>query len=108
MNIEVTFKNAAALYVVAARPDSAAAFLALLCHQLTTAARGRGQIFARNYNGMFSFLSFHWLKFLFLLLQPGLNGYNKHIFLLEILYIVMANLSVKNHLWSSDIAILCF
>lgn len=70
MNIEVTFKNAVALYMVAAISDSAAALLAFLCHQLTIAAIGKGQIWQGICNGMFSFLSFHWLKFLFLLLQP--------------------------------------
>lgn len=70
MNIEVTFKNAVALYMVAAISDSAAALLALLCHRLTFAATGKGQIWQGICSGMCSFLSFHWLKFLFLLLQP--------------------------------------
>lgn len=71
MNIEVALNNAMALYMIAAISDSTAALLALLCYQLTVVAKGKGQILQGICNGMLSFLSFHWLKFLFLLLQPG-------------------------------------
>lgn len=66
-----TFKNAVALYMVAAISDSTAALLAFLYHQLMVAAERKGWILQGICNRMVSFLSFHWLKSLFLLLQPG-------------------------------------
>lgn len=70
MDIEVIFKDAVVLYMVAAISNSTAVLLTFLCHQLTAAAKGKGQILQGLFYGKFSFPSFQWLKFLFLLVQP--------------------------------------
>lgn len=50
--------------------DFTAAFFAMLCQQLTVAARGKRQVLQGICNEIFSFFSFHRLKCLFILLQP--------------------------------------
>lgn len=74
--MEITFRNGVASYKVAAMSDSTAALLSFLCHQLILAAKRKGQILQGICNVMFSFLSFHWLKFCFFYYSLRINSHN--------------------------------
>lgn len=65
MNMEINFKNGVVLYKVAVMSDSTAALLTFFWCQLILAAKRKGQILQGICNVVFSFLSFHWVKFYF-------------------------------------------